>query len=108
MASQRRVVFRLALAWLLWAWAGCAVALDPALDIGQYAHTAWKIRDGFSKGSIINAFAQASDGYLWLGSAVGLLRFDGVRAVPWQPPPQSETTIPLAFPAHTGAQRPAR
>ncbi len=29
-----------------------ALALDPSLDISQYAHTAWKIRDGFSKGTI--------------------------------------------------------
>ena len=85
MSSTRTVVFRLALAWLLWAWAGCAVALDPALDISQYAHTAWRIRDGFAKGSI-RAIAQTPDGYLWLGTDFGLLRFDGVQAVPWQPP----------------------
>lgn len=71
MASARRIVLRPALAWLLCAWAGCAVALDPALDIGQYAHTAWKIRDGFSRGSVITAFAQGADGYLWLGSESG-------------------------------------
>src|SRR6478736_3307165 len=63
----------------------CAFALDPALDVSQYAHTAWKIRDGFSKG-IIKSIAQTPDGYLWLGTEFGLLRFDGVRAVPWQPP----------------------
>ena len=85
MASIRAVVFRVALAWSLWAWAGCAAALDPALDIGQYAHTAWRTRDGFAKGSI-NAFAQTPDGYLWLGTNSELLRFDGVRSVPWQPP----------------------
>src|SRR5438876_12154975 len=62
-----------------------AYALDPALDVSQYAHTAWKIRDGFTKG-IINSIAQTPDGYLWLGTEFGLLRFDGVRAVPWQPP----------------------
>ena len=62
-----------------------AFALDPALDVSQYAHTAWKIRDGFSKG-YINSIAQMPDGYLWLGTEFGLLRFDGVRAVPWQPP----------------------
>src|SRR6266436_6911985 len=63
-----------------------AWALDPSLDVSQYAHTAWKVRDGFTKGSIF-AIAQTPDGYLWLGTELGLLRFDGVRSVPWQPPP---------------------
>src|ERR1700675_1472166 len=62
-----------------------AFALDPSLDISQYAHTAWKIREGFSKGFIFS-IAQTRDGYLWLGTEFGLLRFDGVRAVRWQPP----------------------
>ncbi len=69
-------------------WLACcsfAFALDPALDISQYAHTAWKVRDGFAKG-IIYAIAQTPDGYLWLGTEFGLLRFDGIRAVPWMPP----------------------
>jgi ligand-binding sensor domain-containing protein len=63
-----------------------AFALNPALDVSQYAHTAWKIREGFSKG-YVKSMAQTPDGYLWLGTEFGLLRFDGVRAVPWQPPP---------------------
>ena len=62
-----------------------AFALDPSLDISQYAHTAWKVRDGFTKGKI-NAIAQTQDGYLWLGTDFGLFRFDGVRTVPWRPP----------------------
>ena len=60
-------------------------ALNPALDVSQYAHTAWKIRDGFIKGSIY-AMAQTADGYLWLGTELGLYRFDGVRNVLWTPP----------------------
>jgi len=64
----------------------CAFALDPTLDVSQYAHTAWKIRDGFAKGSILS-IAQTPDGYLWLGTAFGLYRFDGFRNVLWQPPP---------------------
>lgn len=63
----------------------CASALDPALDVSQYEHTSWKIRDGFATG-IIHQIAQTPDGYLWLATASGLLRFDGVRAIPWQPP----------------------
>jgi PAS domain S-box-containing protein len=63
----------------------CAFALDPSLDISQYAHTPWKIRDGFTKG-VIRAIAQTPDGYLWLGTEFGLLRFDGIRNELWQPP----------------------
>ena len=63
--------------------------MNPALDVSQYAHTAWKIRDGFAEGSII-AIAQTPDGYLWLGTAFGLYRFDGVRSVLWEPPPDQQ------------------
>src|SRR5262249_15245478 len=74
----------LALACLV-AWCPSVFALNSALDISQYVHTAWKIRDGFTRG-MITSIAQTPDGYLWLGTEVGLLRFDGARAVPWQPP----------------------
>src|SRR5262245_35977525 len=72
------------LAWML-AWCPSAFALDPALDVNQYAHSSWKVRDGFIKGRI-GPIAQTLDGYLWLGTDFGLLRFDGVKNVPWQPP----------------------
>jgi len=65
-----------------------AFALNPALDVSQYAHTTWKIRDGFTQGQIV-AIAQTPDGYLWLGTEFGLLRFDGVETVPWQRSPVS-------------------
>ena len=63
----------------------CAFALDPSLDISQYAHTAWKVREGFTKGTTF-AIEQTPEGYLWLGTESGLARFDGVQAIPWQPP----------------------
>jgi signal transduction histidine kinase/ligand-binding sensor domain-containing protein len=62
-----------------------AFALDPSLDVSQYAHKAWKVREGFV-GSEINSIAQTPDGYIWLATQFGLFRFDGVRNVPWQPP----------------------
>ena len=74
-----------AIAGLTFLWSAPAPALDPSLDISQYAHTAWTVKDGFSLGNIY-AITQTPDGYLWLGTEFGLVRFDGIRAVPWQPP----------------------
>jgi ligand-binding sensor domain-containing protein len=45
----------------------CAYALNPSLDISHYAHTAWRVRDGFFKSSI-RFIAQTPDGYLWLAT----------------------------------------
>ncbi len=57
--------------------AGTAVALDPARAIGQFHHTAWTVNQG-APGQV-TALAQTADGYLWLGTEIGLYRFDGVR-----------------------------
>ena len=50
---------------------------------------------------MILTVAQGPDGYLWLGTEFGLVRFDGVRAVPWKPPSgqqlPSEITDSLLF-----------
>lgn len=62
-----------------------ACALDTALDIHEYAHTAWTVSDGFSLGYVYS-IAQTPDGYVWLGSEFGLFRFDGTQTVQWQPP----------------------
>lgn len=67
--------------------AGCptAFASNPALETGQFAHTSWNVRDGFFRGAV-SSIAQTPDGFLWLGTEFGLMRFDGVRPVAWQPP----------------------
>ena len=62
-----------------------AVALDPDRRISQYAHTAWRVRDGAFSGAP-TAITQTTDGYVWIGTSGGLVRFDGVRFVPWLPP----------------------
>jgi len=62
-----------------------AWAVNPSLHISQYAHTAWRIQDGVFSGAP-NAITQTTDGYLWVGTTAGLLRFDGVRFVPWTSP----------------------
>ena len=84
------------LAGLAFAWASAllpaafpARALDPGLEVVQYAHTAWTARDGSFRGSIVS-IAQTTDGYLWLGTGFGLLRYDGARFAPWEPPAGSK------------------
>jgi PAS domain S-box-containing protein len=62
-----------------------ANALDPDRRISQYAHTAWRVRDGVFAAAP-TAITQTTDGYVWIGTLGGLLRFDGVRFVPWTPP----------------------
>jgi ligand-binding sensor domain-containing protein len=82
----------------------CIFALDPSLDVSQYAHTSWKTREGFTKGTIW-VIAQTPDGYLWLGTEFGLVRFDGVRTVPLQPPPDqhlSSSSITALLAARDG------
>ena len=66
-----------------------ALALDASLDVSQYAHTAWLVREGFTQG-YIRSIAQTPDGYIWLGTGFGLFRFDGVRVEHWQPPLNGE------------------
>ena len=74
----RSVILRnMLLPCIMLAWPPCAFALDPSLDVSLYAHTTWKIREGFAKGAI-TSIAQTPDGYIWLGTNFGLLRFDGV------------------------------
>ena len=63
-----------------WIW-----ALDPGRRISQYSHTAWRIQEGVFSGAP-RAITQTQDGYLWIGGRGGLLRFDGVRFVPWTSP----------------------
>ncbi len=85
MKKGRRQVRLIVTLSVLLTWCACAEALNPSLDISQYGHTAWKIRDGFTAGTAF-AIAQTPDGYLWLGTEFGLFRSDGVRFVRWEPP----------------------
>ncbi|WP_377702307.1 triple tyrosine motif-containing protein [Pseudoduganella sp. UC29_71] len=62
-----------------------ARALDPNRSVSQYAHTTWRMADGELPG-IPHAIAQTTDGYLWMGTEGGLVRFDGARFVPWVAP----------------------
>jgi len=70
----------------LWALLGASAAwaLNPSLDASQYGHRAWRELDGAGLGTVF-AIAQTVDGYMWLATPEALVRFDGIRGVPWRP-----------------------
>ncbi|MCP5051854.1 MAG: response regulator [bacterium] len=51
--------------------------LDPAKSISQYVHKNWGLEDGLPQ-LTVQAIIQTRDGYLWLGTEEGLVRFDGI------------------------------
>lgn len=51
-------------------------ALNPEHTLSQYVHTAWTSDSGLQA---VRRLKQTPDGYLWLATRGGLVRFDGVR-----------------------------
>ena len=71
--------FRLSIAALLAALgSGALYGLDPSRTLTQYVHRIWQVQQGLPESSIYSLL-QTRDGYLWLGTQTGLVRFDGVR-----------------------------
>lgn len=60
-----------------------AFSLDRDRTLAELHHTAWTFKDGAP--AEIHALAQTTDGFLWLGTATGLFRFDGIRFQPYRP-----------------------
>jgi PAS domain S-box-containing protein len=76
---RRRWLLRCAIAGLAGVcFAVSAFALDPTRAVSQYLHDSWGTERGWPGGSI-TAIAQSSDGYLWVGTDKGLVRFDGLN-----------------------------
>jgi ligand-binding sensor domain-containing protein len=51
-------------------------ALDPSTDLTDYAHQTWVMENGLPQNTV-TAVIQTRDGFLWLGTEAGLVRFDG-------------------------------
>jgi signal transduction histidine kinase/ligand-binding sensor domain-containing protein len=105
-STARSLPCRLVLGCLLSvAMCASAGALDPGKRLTQYGHTAWRTQDASFSG-VPQAAAQTSDGYLWIGTTLGLVRFDGVRFVAWNPPAGQHLLDPRIFSllaAHDGS-----
>jgi PAS domain S-box-containing protein len=74
-----------------------AHALDPHRKISQYVWEKWSAANGLPGGAV-HAIAQSPDGYLWIGTDKGLVRFDGFTFLPVPPKsllPQNDPILGL-------------
>lgn len=53
-----------------------AWALEPATPLASYSRQSWVMENGLPQNTV-QALAQTRDGFIWLGTEVGLVRFDG-------------------------------
>ena len=74
-AWQRRSLWALLLVFCHAAW-----ALDPQRSLDHYGHQAWRTDSGLPQNTV-HSILQTRDGYLWLGTDGGLVRFDGIDFV---------------------------
>jgi signal transduction histidine kinase/ligand-binding sensor domain-containing protein len=57
----------------------CAIkgaALEPGTPLADFGRQSWVMENGLPQNSV-HALLQTRDGYLWLGTEAGLVRFDG-------------------------------
>lgn len=52
-------------------------SLDPSKHITQYMHENWSKYNGLPQ-STVSAIMRTDDGYLWLGTQEGLVRYNGI------------------------------
>jgi len=53
-------------------------ALDPDTGVDTYVQKNWQMKDGLPN-NMVNEIIQTSDGYLWIATYNGLVRFDGIN-----------------------------
>ena len=81
---------------------GTAFGLSPETE---YSRRIWRSGDGLPQNKI-QAISQTADGYLWIGTSGGLVRFDGVRFVVFDrstTPAMGDDSILSLCPARDGS-----
>src|SRR5262245_11719131 len=79
----RRRLFALAIASVLLALcAARSTAADATTSVLDFTTASWSEKDGLPS-SYITSLTQDTSGYLWIGTAEGLVRFDGYRFTNW-------------------------
>ncbi|MGB6743765.1 MAG: two-component regulator propeller domain-containing protein [Terracidiphilus sp.] len=63
---------------VLASYAACAaLAVEPSTPLANYGRQSWAMESGLPQNTV-EALAQTGDGFVWIGTEAGLVRFDGV------------------------------
>jgi signal transduction histidine kinase/ligand-binding sensor domain-containing protein len=89
----------------LCACSGWAPALEPTTPLANFGRQTWVIENGLPQNTV-QVLAQTRDGFIWLGTEVGLVRFDGNNFVLFDrnsKPALPGNDIQCLFPAQDGS-----
>jgi len=76
--KERYISIFLILLWEILFTFSSLIALEPKKAITQYKLDTWQMERGLEQKSVIS-ICQTRNGYIWLGTFNGLVRFDGIR-----------------------------
>ena len=71
--------------------------LSSSKKITQYSQNTWQKRDGLPQNSI-TSITQSDDGYLWIGTHNGLVKFDGREFIVFSAPTDSKNNVNNGIP----------
>jgi signal transduction histidine kinase/ligand-binding sensor domain-containing protein len=81
-------------------------ALEPTTPLAAFSRQSWVMENGLPQNTV-QALAQTTDGFLWIGTEVGLVRFDGNTFLIYdqnsKPIALPGNDITCLFPAHDGS-----
>ena len=80
------------------------MALDPKSPTGEYIRTDFTVEDGLPS-NVVNAIVQTRNGFLWVGTDAGLVRFNGRKFIPFElrQPQQTPGSVRALVEAPDGA-----
>ena len=73
----------------------------PIKTLTQYVHEVWQQEDGLPEDDV-TTITQTRDGYIWLGTEAGLVRFDGNRFTVFDQSNTPELTSGFIHKLHEG------
>ncbi len=77
LACSKRILHSGCVAAILIVCVRAGIALEPSTPLANFGRQAWVMENGLPQNTV-QALVQTKDGFVWLGTEAGLVRFDGI------------------------------